>query len=140
LRFLPRLLLLRLLLLRLLLRRLLLLRWLLLRRLLLLRWLLLRRLLLLRLPVRLMAWRPPFVNDGFVGDEFVAVPLQNRAGEGRPPTTKMRLSYCFSLVDQRDEVAVAADDGERVDVIVRERHFQRIQRQVDVRAVLVSSR
>ena len=50
------------------------------------------------------------------------------------------LVVLFQLVDQRDEIAVAADDGEGVDVIVREGHLQRVQRQVDVGAVLVAAR
>src|SRR5262249_37715269 len=37
-------------------------------------------------------------------------------------------------------VAIAADDNERIDVISRERHFQGVQRQVDVCAVLVAAR
>ena len=37
-------------------------------------------------------------------------------------------------------VAVAAYDGEGIDVIVCERHFKRVQREVDVRAILVAAR
>ncbi len=50
------------------------------------------------------------------------------------------LVVLLQLVDQRDEIAVAADDGEGVDVVVRERHFQRVERQIDVGAVLVAAR
>ena len=56
-----------------------------------------------------------------------------------PPTMKIGLVVLLQLVDERDEVAVAADDGEGVDVIVGERHFERVEREVDVRAVLVAA-
>ena len=49
------------------------------------------------------------------------------------------LVVLLELFDERDEVAVAADDHVRVDVAVRERHLERIERQVDVRAVLVAT-
>ena len=58
----------------------------------------------------------------------------------RPPTTKICLSYCFSFSTRRDEVAVAADDHVGVDVRVGERHLERVEREVDVGAVLVAAR
>ena len=57
-----------------------------------------------------------------------------------PPTTKISLVVLLQLVDQRHEIAVAADDGEGVDVVVRKRQFQRVERQVDVAAVLIAAR
>jgi hypothetical protein len=54
--------------------------------------------------------------------------------KARPPTTNLQ------FVDQRDEVAVAAHDGEGVDVIVGEGHLQGVQGEVDVGAVLVAAR
>ena len=80
------------------------------------------------------------VDDGFVGDELVTVLLQNRAGERAAADHEDALVVLLELVDQRDEIAVAADDGERVDVVVREGHLERIERQVDVGAVLVAAR
>ena len=100
------------------------------RRRLLLRWLLLP----FASPLRLVR------HQRFEADELVAVLLQNRARERAPPHHEHRLAVLLQFVQQRDEVAVPAHDRERVDVTVRERHLQRIQRQVDVRAVLVSTR
>ena len=50
------------------------------------------------------------------------------------------LVVLLQLLDERDEVAVAADDDVGVDVRVRERHLERIEREIDVRAVLVAAR
>ena len=58
----------------------------------------------------------------------------------RPPTTSTFLSVLLQLLDERDEVAVAADDHVGVDVRVRERHLERVEREVDVGAVLVAPR
>ncbi len=62
-----------------------------------------------------------------------------RLVNARPPTTKICLSVLLQLLDERDEVAVAADDHVGVDVAVRERHFERVEREVDVGAVLVAA-
>ena len=70
----------------------------------------------------------------------MTVLLQNRAGESLAAHHEDRLVVLLQLVHQRDEVAVAADDGERIDVIVRERQFQRVERQIDIGAVLVAAR
>ena len=90
----------------------------------------------------LRAWTrwPAIVQHRFVADELMTVLLQNRAGERLAAHHEHGLVVLLQFVDQRDEVAVAADDGERVDVIVREGQFQGIERQVDVRAVLVAPR
>ena len=112
------------------------LRLLLLRRLLL--RLLLRRLLLL---LRLMARSGPgVVDDRFVGHELVAVLLQDRAGEGAAAHHEDALVVLLQFVDQRDEVAIAADDGVGVDVVVSEGHLERVEGQVDVGAILVAAR
>ena len=50
------------------------------------------------------------------------------------------LVVLLQLLDEADEVAVAADDDERVDVRMRERHLERVEREVDVGAVLVAAR
>ena len=50
------------------------------------------------------------------------------------------MSVLFQLLDERDEIAVAAHDDERVDVVVRKRHLERVQREIDVGAVLVAAR
>ena len=62
-----------------------------------------------------------------------------RLVNARPPTTKICLSVLFQLLDERDEVAVAADDHVGVDVAVGEGHLERVERQVDVGAVLVTA-
>ena len=58
----------------------------------------------------------------------------------RPPTTKICLSVLLEFFDEGDEIAVAADDHVGVDVPVGERHLEGIEREVDVRAVLVAAR
>ena len=105
----------------------------------------LRLLLRLRLRLRLLlaprlARRPRFHQQRFVADELVTVLLQDGAGEGPAAHHEDPLVVLLQLVDQRDEIAVAADDGERVDVIVRERHLERVESEVDVGAVLVAAR
>ena len=75
-----------------------------------------------------------------VGDELVAVLLHHEAGELPAADDEDLLVVLLQLLDQRDEVAVAADDHERVDVVVGERHLERVERQVDVGAVLVAAR
>ena len=89
--------------------------------------------------------RPPRTAAGlrdqvFVGDELVAVPLQDDARERAPADHEHLLVVLLQLLDQRQEVAVAADDDVGVDVGVGERHFERVERQVDVGAVLVAAR
>ena len=74
-----------------------------------------------------------------VGDELVAVPLHHLAGERAAADHEDLLVVLLQLLDQRDEVAVAADDHVGVDVGVRERHLQRVEREVDVGAVLVAA-
>ena len=45
----------------------------------------------------------------------------------------------LELLDEGNEVAVTADDDERVDVVVREGHFERVKGHRDVGAVLVAA-
>ena len=66
--------------------------------------------------------------------------LQNRAGEGLPTQHEYALIVLFQFVEQGHEITVSADDGEGIDVIVGESHLQRVERQVDVRTVLVAAR
>ena len=66
--------------------------------------------------------------------------LQNRAGECFAAQHEHGLAVFLQLVNQRNKVTVAADHGKRVHVCVREGHLQRIQRKVDVCAVLVAAR
>ncbi len=70
----------------------------------------------------------------------MTVLLQDGARESAPAHHENRLVVLFQLVHQRDEVAVAADDRECINVIVRKGHLQRVQRQVDIRAVFVAAR
>ena len=66
--------------------------------------------------------------------------LQNRARERAAAHHEDALVILLELVDQRDKIAVAADNRVRVDVIVSEGHLERIECQVDVGAVLVAAR
>ena len=92
----------------------------------------------------MMLARPPggpaILQHGFVADELMTVLLQNRARERFSAHHEHRLVVLLQLVDQRHEIAVAADDGEGVDVVVRERQFERVERQIDVTAILVATR
>ena len=94
----------------------------------------------LRLPARSGSWSGrPAAHEILVRDELVAVLLHHLARELAAADHEYLLVVLLQLLDQRDEIAVAADDDECVDVIVRKRHFERIERQVDVGAVLVAS-
>ncbi len=79
-------------------------------------------------------------DEILVGDELVAVALHHQAGEGPTADHEDLLVVLFELLDQADEVAVAADDDVGVDVAVGERHLEGVERQVDVGAVLVATR
>jgi len=72
--------------------------------------------------------------------KLVAILLQNRRREGLPAHHEHGLAVFLQLVHQRNEVAVAADDGEGIDVRVRKRHLQRVQSEVDIRPVLIAAR
>ena len=78
-------------------------------------------------------------HDVLVGDELGAVLLHHLAGELAAAYDEHLLVVLLELLHERDEVAVAADDDEGVDVVVREGHFERVERQVDVGAVLVAA-
>ena len=69
----------------------------------------------------------------------MAVALQDDARERAAADDEHLLVVLLQLLDERQEVAVAADDHVRVDVRVRERHLERVERQVDVGAVLVAA-
>src|SRR6185436_20137141 len=71
-------------------------------------------------------------DEVLVGDELVAVLLHREAGELASTDHDHLAAVLFQLFDQRDEVAVAADDDEGGDVVVVERHR-------DVGAVLVTA-
>ena len=78
-------------------------------------------------------------GEVLVGDELVTVLLQDLAGERAAADDEHLLVVLFQLLDQADEIAVTADDDERIDVRVGERHLERVEREVDVRAVLVAA-
>ena len=79
-------------------------------------------------------------REVLVGDELVAVLLHGRAGELPPTNDDDLAAVLLQLLDERNEIAVAADDDEGVDVIVGESHLQRVERHRDVGAVLVAAR
>ena len=89
--------------------------------------------------VRVRARPARRLHEVLVGDELVAVLLHHLAGEVPAADDEHLPVVLLQLLDQRDEVAVAADDDEGVDVIVRERHLERVEREVDVGAVLVAA-
>ena len=88
-------------------------------------------------PPRLLL--PRAADEVLVGDEFRAVLLQDHAREGAAADHEHLAVVELELLDQRHEVAVAADDHEGVDVAVGEGHLQRVEREVDVGAVLVAT-
>ena len=69
----------------------------------------------------------------------MAVPLKDDARERAPSDNEDFLVVLLQLFDERQKIAVAADDHVRVDVLVGEHHFERIEREVDVGAVLVAA-
>ena len=89
-------------------------------------------------------WRPRSadrreLDEILVRDELVAVALHHQAREGAAADHEDLLVVLLQFLDERDEVAVAADDDVGVDVAVRERHLERVEREVDVGAVLVAA-
>ena len=82
----------------------------------------------------------PHAGQVLVRDELVAVALQDHARERAAADDEHFLVALLELFDEREEVAVAADDHVGVDVRVRERHLERVEREVDVGAVLVAAR
>ncbi len=70
----------------------------------------------------------------------MAVPLQDDARERAAADDEHLLVVLLELFDERQEIAVAADDDVGVDVRVGERHLERVEREVDVGAVLVAAR
>ena len=69
----------------------------------------------------------------------MAIALHRHAGELPAADDDDLAAVLLELFDQRDEVAVAADDDEGVDVIVGETHLQGVERHGDVGAVLVAA-
>ena len=69
----------------------------------------------------------------------MAVALHHQAGERAAADHEDLLVVLLQLLDEGDEVAVAADDHVGVDVAVGERHLERVEREVDVGAVLVAA-
>src|SRR5258705_5364278 len=74
-----------------------------------------------------------------IGDELVAVALEDSAGERPAADDEHFLIVFVELFAKREEVTVAADDHVRVDMRVCEGHFEGIERQVDVGAILVAA-
>ena len=70
----------------------------------------------------------------------MAILLQNGAGESTAADNENPLVVLLQFVDQRNEVTVAADDGEGVDVVMGKGHLECIEGQVDVGAILVAAR
>ena len=81
----------------------------------------------------------PAARQVLVGDELVAVALHHLAGERSAADDEHLLAVLLQFLHEGNEVAVPADDHVGVDVRMRERHLQRIEREVDVRAVLVAA-
>ena len=75
----------------------------------------------------------------FSYDELVAVALQDHARERASADDEDLLVVLLELFHEGEKVAVAADDHVGVDVRMRERHLEGVERQIDVRAVLVAA-
>ena len=69
----------------------------------------------------------------------MTVLLKDRARERPAADNKNFLVVLFQFLDECDEVAVAANDDKGMDMIPRERHFQRIEGKIDVSAILVAA-
>ena len=65
--------------------------------------------------------------------------LQDRACERLPAYHENRLAIFLQLIDKRNKIAISADDGERIHVIVGEGHLQRVESEIDVRSILISA-
>src|SRR5262249_8373847 len=74
-----------------------------------------------------------------VRDELVAVSLQDRAREPATADHEYLLVVLLELLDERQEIAVAAHDHVGVDVRMGERPLEGVPRQVDIGAVLVAA-
>jgi hypothetical protein len=77
------------------------------------------------------------LDDGVVEDELVARLDQEAGRRGSGSAADHFLVQLAHLQHERREVAVSADDHERVDVRLRERQIERVHHHRDVRAVLV---
>src|SRR5687767_6768418 len=66
-------------------------------------------------------------GDVLVGQELGAVLLHHLTGERAAADHEHLLVVLLQLLDQRDEVAVATDDDEGVDVVVGERHLEGVE-------------
>ncbi len=84
--------------------------------------------------------RLPDPRQILVGDELVAVALEHHARERPAADHEHLLVVLLEFIDQRQEIAVAADDDEGVDVGMSERHFEGVECEIDVGAVLVAAR
>src|SRR5262249_59935027 len=62
-------------------------------------------------------------HQRFEADELVAILLENRRGERFSTYDEDGLAVLLQFVHQRDKVAIAADDGERIHVGVCKRHL-----------------
>ncbi len=70
----------------------------------------------------------------------MAVRLENVRREGLAAHHVHGLAVFLQLVDERNKIAVAADDRKRVDMGVGKGHLQRIERQIDISPILVTAR
>ena len=75
-------------------------------------------------------------DDVLVEDELVAVLGEQRARGLLHAHADHGLAELLELGDQGREVRVAGQDGKGVDVVAREAHLHRVDRQADVRRVL----
>ena len=75
-----------------------------------------------------------------VCDEFVAVLLQDDARKIAPADDEDFFVVLFQFLDKRDEIAVTANNHKSIDVIPGKRHLERIERQIDIGAVLIAAR
>src|SRR4030095_5813838 len=83
-------------------------------------------------------WRA--ANEVLVGEELVTILLHRHAGELPSTDDDDLAAVLFELLDEGDEVAVAADDDEGVAVVVGEAHLEGVEGHRNVGPVLVAAR
>ncbi len=66
--------------------------------------------------------------------------FKNGTCESSSPNDEDLLVILIEFFDQRDEVAVPTHNDKGIDMVSRERHFERVECEVDVRAILIATR
>src|SRR5579862_5854505 len=70
----------------------------------------------------------------------MAVLLENGTRKIAASDNENFLVVLFEFFDKGNEIAVAADNDEGIDMVAGESHLERVKRKVDVGAILVATR